>query len=143
MLINIANASIYNCSASPQRARSGRHQATPTGRVKSLGLLDIHNLSRFIAVGKVFLRLWSIGIAHSHHLDRDGLPDGPVWPRAVCGGPHVDAIEESSVGILEFYQRISNLEVLIASWIKTLTYIARREDAQPLNRRFEAHCDGW
>lgn len=82
-------------------------------------MLDIHNLSRFIAVGKVSLRLWSIGIVHGHHLDRDGLPDGPVWPRAMGGGPHVDAIEKSSVGILEFYQGISDLEMLIASFIKT------------------------
>lgn len=86
------------------------------------------------------LGLWSISVVHIDHLDRDGLPDGPVWPGAVCGGPHVDAIKKSTVGVLEFYQRISNLEALILFGIKAFTYIARRKDAQPLNGRFEAHC---
>ena len=109
MFADIAHATIDHYAAGFQIFGARRHQTAPAGRVQALWLLDVHDLAGLVAVGKVPRGLGRRLVAGLDHLDRHGRALDPRGARAHLRRPHVKAIKEAPVRVLELHQRIANL----------------------------------
>lgn len=85
VLIDIPDPPIDDNTGSPEVIGTRRHQTAPAGRVEALGLLDVHDFTSLIVVGKVSLGLRRSGVAHFYHFDRDSWADDLVRSGAMRG----------------------------------------------------------
>lgn len=123
MFLYVPHPTVDDDTQRTQLVGSCGHESSPTCRMQSLRLLDIHHMPLFIGICEVHWRRWSWAFALDH-LYGDGRA---VYSGAWLRRKHFQTIQEASVGILEFDQSIPNLESQITqSWNITLfgTYVA-------------------
>lgn len=111
VLIHISHSTVYHHPGGSKLVGACRHQSAPARGRKALGLLNVHDLSLFVAVRKMFGGRWGGPITHLGHPHGHGWPVDSQWSGRTLGREHGDAIEKASKRILELDQCVPNLGV--------------------------------
>lgn len=111
MFIDVPYPAINYHATSSEIIGSGRHETSPTGRIKTLRLLDVHDLSLFVEIREMSRRRGRRLITHLNHFYRNCRAKHFGLASPSIGRPHGDAIEETTEWVFELDQCISDLGV--------------------------------
>lgn len=141
MFLDVPHTTIDDSTQTSKFLRPGRHQAAPARGRKSLRLLDVHDVARFIRVREVNRRrrAGTLGLDHLHCNCRS------VDAGSASRREHLETVQEAAVRVLELDERIANLVSFVNDWLELqghVAYVAGGEPFQALQGLGDAHC-GW